>query len=176
MTAGLVAYFLSFRNSRPFPVRGGNTATNARNYLRDIARWQRPGGQINAIWNMVDSLNAPVAQTPTTTPTPAQPAITPSCTNTKRTNIPDDYHIEIHGITGDVLQNFGTDRLSKLFKEENGCGGSNSWKWIWDNDGHAVGSVTFNLPLGMKGGCVERAFMTAAGGPQIAKCVQKHSG
>jgi hypothetical protein len=171
MTAGLVAYFLSFRNNRPFSVGGGNTAKNARNYIRDTANWVRPGGQNKAIWNMVDSLDAEK-----TKPTPAQPAITPSCTNTKRTNVPDDYHIEIHGITGDALQNFGTDKLSKLFKEENGCGGSNSWTWIWDNDQHTVGSVTFNMPWGMKGGCVERAFMTAAGGPKIGTCVQKHSG
>ena len=126
---------------------------------------------------MVDSLNTPVAQTPTATPTPAQPAITPSYTNTQRADIPDDYHIEIHDMTGDVLQRFRTGRLSKVFEEEdNGCGGSSSWTCIWDNNGHTLGSDIFNMPLGVKGGCVERAFMTAAKGPRLGKCVQKQSG
>lgn len=94
---------------------------------------------------MIDSLNAPVAYTPTTTSTSAQAAMTLSCTNTKRTNIADDYHIETHGMTGDVLWNLGTDRLSTLFEQENGCG-SDSWTWIWDNDGHAVSLVISTCP------------------------------
>ena len=181
MTAGLVAYFLSFRNNRPFPVGGGNTAMNARNYLQNTAMWKRPGGQDNGIWNMVDSLNAaagapdaPVASAPASSTTSAPAAVvTPWCTNHKRTGAHDDYQIAIHGMTGGILQFFHDNHASDLFQQESGCGTSNSWTWIWDNDQHTVGSVTFNMPWGIKGGCIERAFMTAAkGGPQIATCQQ----
>ena len=167
MTAGLVAYFLSFRTNPKFTVGGGQTAANARAYLKGTARWTRPSGQDPAIWNMVDSVNA-AGGTPTKPqPDPVQPAVTPSCTNTQRHGAHDDYHIEIDGMTGHVIADGGKN----LAAQQKGCGIYNSWNWSWSNDDKTEASVTFNQPLGMKGGCVERAFMTAAdGGPQIAKC------
>jgi hypothetical protein len=73
MAAGLVAYFLSFRNNRPFAIGGGNTARNARDYLKNTAKWVRPGGKDPAIWNGVDSLAGAVAPV-TAQPTPVTPA------------------------------------------------------------------------------------------------------
>ena len=171
MTAGLVAYFLSLREHPPFPVGGGNTAGNARNHLRNIARWIRPGGRDPAIWNGIDSLEGATNAAPTKPNPPTSPPAPelPSCTNTKRKGLHVDYHIEINHMTGNVIKDGG----SRLFKEQSGCGILNSWNWKWTKDDKTEAMVTFNQPWGMKGGCVERAFMTAAGGPKIAKCSQK---
>lgn len=175
MTARLVAYFLSLRQKPPFPVSGGNTAGNARNYLKNTARWTRPGGNDPAIWNGIDSLEgaadaSPTQPAPTTpTPTPQGPE-RPSCTNTKRTGEHDDYHIEINHMTGDVIADGGKN----LAAQEKGCGIYNSWNWQWTKDDKTEAMVTFNQPWDLKGGCVERAFTTAALQPQIAKCEQKH--
>ena len=173
MTAGLVAYFLSLREHPPFPVGGGNTAGNARTYLKNTARWIRPEGRDPAIWNMIDSLEGAAEDTNVTKPGSAPPAapLLPSCINTKRTGAYLDYHIEISHMTGDVIKDGG----KKLAEEQKGCGWLNSWNWEWTKDDKSEAKATFNQPWGMKGGCVERAFMTAAGGPQIAKCEQKHS-
>ena len=143
-----------------------------------MARWTRPGGENPAIWNMIDSLNAnanlassssvpPIATSslrPSPTP-PPPPAMTPSCTNTRRSGLHDDYHIEIIDMTGNVIR----EGSHQLYHTESGCGILNSWTWTTAPNGLSA-NVTFNQPLGMKGGCVERAFISAAGGPQIAPC------
>lgn len=165
MTAGLVAYFLSLRNSPPFHVGGGNTAKNARDFLSRTANWVRPDGQNKAIWNLVDSTTVNAVTPVTPKVAPAAP-VTPSCTNDKRTGLHDDYHFTIQGMTGNVIKDGGNE----LQKQEYGCGALNSWHWTWTKDDKSEASVTFNQPWGIKGGCIERAFMTAARGPQIPTC------
>ncbi|KAG8667842.1 hypothetical protein FPOAC2_13044 [Fusarium poae] len=66
------------------------------------------------------------------------------------------------------ILNWADDGGAKLKKEESGCGGITEWEWQSGDNSNLGHEVSFNLPLFMKSGCVERAIVSA-GGPSI-KC------
>lgn len=71
------------------------------------------------------------------------------------------YTIEVTPING------WSPKGDSLNDEESGCGALTEWQYgTWSN---GTGWATFNLPLFIKSGCIERAI-ASAGGPSGLKC------
>lgn len=64
------------------------------------------------------------------------------------------------------IQNWALDHGSELHHQEKGCGALTGWSWT-DASSTSMAKAYFNLPITMKGGCVERAIVSA-GGPKIS--------
>lgn len=77
----------SFRHPS-FEVGNGNTAQNARKYLKETANWVRPSGKDEVIWDLLDSTKENSAPPPR--PPPPSPPLPPPppC---KRSGLYSDY-------------------------------------------------------------------------------------
>ncbi|KAM5505126.1 putative chitinase [Microsporum canis] len=85
-------------------------------------------------------------------PTPVPPLLIPSCTIG---HVPFALVFEIKEIGS-----WAADHGAALLKEMKGCGAVTEWKWAETSRGS---TVTFNLPIVIKAGCVERAIVSAKG-------------
>lgn len=106
----------------------------------------------------------PVTSNPPPTPTPTvAPAPSAQCSFWDVDLIA--YEFDIFDIEGWV-----TDGGASLEKQEKGCGALTSWSWVAATS-TTPAYVHFFLPTIIRGGCVERAIVSA-GGPKIS-CVAK---
>ncbi|KAL1632827.1 hypothetical protein SLS56_003317 [Neofusicoccum ribis] len=79
-----------------------------------------------------------------------------------------DYASLAYSIQVTPINNWSGDDGGSLKKEEKGCGALTSWEFgSWSN---GTQWATFNLPILIKAGCVERAIKSA-GGPEGLKCI-----
>lgn len=105
---------------------------------------------------------------PTTTTTmDTRPLVTPQAT-CKYYNAGFFYVFYIYNIAGWNTN----DVQSSLRQQEKGCGALTAWDWDYANAEDF--SVSFNLPILIKGGCVERAVFSA-GGPKISCTKYEHN-